>query len=117
MKKMNKETKLRGIIALVFTFFSIALTLVFFVLCLKDGESLLGTLVAAPMLGFIFGGMIVGFCHASVIHQKIKGLLLIPIAGWAIYLVLIIGIPYLGGWIFMLADLFRYLKAKKEVQS
>lgn len=69
---MNKETKLRGIIALVFTFFSIALTLVFFVLCLKDGESLLGTSVAAPMLGFTFGSMIVGFCHAFILpHSKV----------------------------------------------
>ena len=114
---MNKDIKLKGISALIFTIISAALTLIFFALSLKDGESFLGTLVAAPMLGFTFGGMIVGFCHASVIHQKIKGLLLIPIAGWAIYLMLIIGIPYLGGWIFMLVDLFKFLKSRKEAQS
>ena len=114
---MKNNTKFQGIFAMIFTVISVVLTIIFFVLCLKDGESFLGTLVAAPMLGFTFGGLIVGFCHASVIHQKIKGLLLIPIAGWAIYLMLIIGIPYLGGWIFMLVDLFKYLKSRKGEQS
>ena len=112
-----KKTKFLGIVAVIFTVLSLVLTVVFLVLCLKDGESFLESLIGAAMLGFTFGGMIPGFCHASAIHQKIKGLLLIPIAGWAIYLMLIIGIPYLGGWIFMLVDLFKFLKSRKEAQS
>ena len=64
---MKNNTKFQGIFAMIFTVISVVLTIIFFVLCLKDGESFLGTLVAAPMLGFTFGGMIPGFCHASVI--------------------------------------------------
>ncbi len=112
-----KKNKIPGIVALIFTVLSLALTVVFLVLSLKDGENFLKSLIGAPMLGFTIGGMIPGFCHASAIHQKIKFLLLIPFAGWAIYLMLIIGIPYLGGWIFMLVDLFRFLKSRKEAQS
>lgn len=118
---MNKDTKIRGIIALIFTFISIALSLIFFILFLMDGENIFESLLGAPLGGFLFGGIIVGFSHISAVHKKIKGvipvLLLIPGAGWMIYLMLIIGIPYLGGWIFMLSDLFKYWKAKKGEQS
>ena len=112
-----KKNKIPGIVAIIFTVLSLALTVVFLVLSLKDGENFLESLLGAAMLGFTFGGMIPGFCHVTAIHQKIKFLLLIPFAGWAIYLMLIIGVPYLGGWIFMLVDLFRFLKDRKGGQA
>ena len=113
---MNKETKLRGIAAMIFTVLSIALTIVFFVTFTKNGDSISDSLISSPMLGFTLGGMTIGFTHVSSIRRKIEGLLSIPLVGWAIGLLLIIGIPYFGGWIFMLADLFKYLKARKEAQ-
>lgn len=111
---MNKETKIRGIIAVIFTAMSVLGTIAFFIFALIDGNSFLESLTASPLYGFVFGGMIPGFLHISAVNKKIKGLLIIPVAGWMIYLLLVIGIPFMGGWVFMLKDLFLYLKSRKE---
>lgn len=100
---MNRNNKIRCIIALISTFISVVPAIIFFALCLKEGGNIFETLLGASMLGFTFGGMIVGFCHISAVHQKIKKLLLI-------------GIPYRGSRIFTLTDMSGYLKTGKVVQ-
>ena len=113
---MNKETKIRGIAAVIFTAISIVLAIIIFIYSLIDGEPFFSSLAASAILGFVIGGMVIGFSHITAVHRKISTVLYIPVAGWAIYLMLIIAIPYLGGAVFMLADLVKYLKAKKEMQ-
>lgn len=110
------EIRTRGIIAAVFTLLSTAATIVLTILTLANGEanSFLDALIGSALLGFVFGGLIPGLTHIGGIFNKIKKLLLIIPVGWAIFLVLIIGIPYLGGWIFMLTDLVKFIKMRRE---
>ncbi|MBP3271982.1 MAG: hypothetical protein J6M17_07105 [Ruminococcus sp.] len=114
---MDKKIKIRGIIAIIFSAASVIMTSEMFVNNIKNGSgSVINKLLGAALLGFILGGMIVGFTHIPEIHKKIKKTLTIPFAGWMAYLVLIFAIPYFGGWIFMLNDLVKFLKARKAVQ-
>ena len=112
----NKEIRTRGIIAAVFTALSVAATifLTIWILCSGEAESFIEALVGSALLGFVFGGWIPGLTHTGAVFDKIKKLLYLIPVGWAIFLVLIIGIPYLGGWIFMLVDLTKFIKARKE---
>ncbi len=112
----GREIRTHGVIAAIFTALSviatIALTIDFLVN--GDAESFGEAIISGAMLGFVFGGWIPGLTHIKSVFGKIKKLLYIFPVGWAFFLVLIIGIPYLGGWIFMLTDLVKFIRSKKE---
>lgn len=110
---MNKETKIRGIAATIFTALAVITTLILFVYFLLKGESFSQSIGAAALLGFFCCGLGIGISHISAIHKKLSNLLYIPFAGWGIYLVLILAIPYFGGAVFMLSDMIKYLRARK----
>ena len=115
----QKEIRIRGYIASVFTVISLLITLIFFIMTVSSGksESLGEIIVAGLILGFVLGGTIPGITHIKEIFNKIKKLLYIFPIGWAIFLVLILAVPYLGGWIFMFMDLVNFLKFRKEGKS
>ena len=68
---------------------------------------------ASPVC-FALGGMIPGFTHIDVVFAKLKFLLIIPVAGWMLFLIFILGVPMFGGWIFMLFDFVKFMKIKKQ---
>ncbi len=112
----DSELRTRGIIAAVFTAISAAATVALTIWALANGEakSFPDALLGSALLGFVFGGWIPGLTHIKSIFGKIKKLLYIFPVGWAIFLVLFLGIPYLGGWVFMLTDLVKFIKMRKE---
>ena len=71
-------------------------------------------IVSSLIVGFVVGGIFPGITHISAIFNRISRLLAFPFVGWAIWLWLIIGIPFLGGWLFMLVDLIKFLMLRKE---
>ena len=116
--KMNntdkKDIRIRGWIAVVFSVISAAIILVLFVMALLEHNTFIVSLGTGLMVGLVVGGIIPGFSHFSGILCKIEILLAIPIIGWAIWLYIIIGVPFLFGWIFMIVDLIKFLKLRKE---
>lgn len=112
----NKKIRIRGYIASVFTVISVLISLIVVLSALRSGsaDNIFEALAGGLIFGFVVGGTIPGITHIKEIFFKIAGLLGIPIVGWGVWLVLILGIPYLGGWTFMLADLFTFLKLRKE---
>lgn len=120
MNIMNKNTKIRGIVAIIFSVLSLVTTLELFINHMKSGlkpdQNVFSVLISSAIFGFVLVGFVVGLSHIPAIHKKIKKVLKVPFIGWMAYLVLIIAVPYLGGWIFMLNDLVKFLKARKAVQ-
>ena len=110
----KKEIKNRGWIAVVFTIISVVISIVLFFISLDEDEPIYEIIIAANMLGFIVGGLIPGITHLPHILSKLKLLIVLPYAGLIILTGLIICIPLLGGWLFMLIDLVKFLMLRKE---
>ena len=115
----RKVIKLRGIVAMIFAVLTvlaaIVLTIVF--LASGDAKSVGDAIGGAAVFSFSFGGLIPGFSHIDTIFSKLKFLLYIPVAGWVIFLILILGVPMFGGWIFMLVDFVKYMNLKKKEKT
>lgn len=111
-----------GASSVVFMIISAIIALVIFFISISDNPYFDKTpfteaLIASPILGLLIGGMMSGLLHIGSVYKKIKNLLYIPAFGWIIFICLIIGIPLYGGWIFMLCDFFKYLKARKQAKK
>ena len=109
----NKEIQLRGWVSIVCMVISAIIALMFFIKAVGN-DSLPEVIVSSLIVGFVVGGIFPGITHISAIFNKISRLLAFPFVGWAIWLWLIIGIPFLGGWLFMLVDLIKFLMLRKE---
>ena len=110
----KKEIKIRGWIAGVFTAVSIIITIALFFKFLGGDDPIHEVLAAAMLLGFVAGGLIPGISHLPSILNKSMILIAFPFIGWAIMICIIICIPTLCGWLFMLIDLVKFLLLKKE---
>lgn len=113
-KTERKEIKLRGWVAVVFAAISAVITLTFLIKSVGGDDPIHEVIAASLMFGFVIGGIVPGFTHVSAIFNKLKILLAFPVIGWAIMLELIIGVPFLGGWIFMIVDLVKFLLLRRE---
>lgn len=109
----NKEIRLRGWVSIVCMVISAIIALMFFIKAVGN-DSLPEVIVSSLIVGFVVGGIFPGITHISAIFNKISRLLAFPFVGWAIWLWLIIGIPFLGGWVFMLVDFVKFLMLRKE---
>lgn len=110
----RKDIIIRGWIAIVFSIITAAITLTFLIKSVGGDDPIHEVVAASLMFGFVVGGIIPGFTHICRIFDKIVPLLALPIIGWAIWLWLIIGVPFLGGWIFMIVDLVKFLLLRRE---
>lgn len=112
----SKAIRIRGTIAEIFIVVSLVVTLVVAFSVMKAGETnnFFEALIGGAFLGFIIGGWIPGITHIKTVYNKIKKLLYIFPVGWAIFMILILSVPLLGGWLFMFYDLVKFIKLKKE---
>lgn len=116
-KAIMKKSR-NGKTAAVFMVISAIITILLFIISLMDKNTpLIQSILLSPVFGIFIGGIIPGFLHIGNVFKKIKSLLYIPAFGWMLFLCLIIGVPYCGGWIFMLYDFFSYRKEKKQIKA
>ena len=114
-EQSKKEIRIRGYVAAVFTVITAAITIAVCIMGLKTGKSGFGECLEGGLIaGLVLGGCIPGFTHIKTVFNKIKVLLYFPFVGWAAWLVLILLIPYGGGFVFMFKDLIKFLKLRKE---
>ena len=110
----GKGKDISGIVSVIFLGISAVLTVVLFIASLKTGETFLKSFISAPILGLMLGGIIPGLCHIPAVNEKCSSLLLIPFLGWMLWLFIVLGLPFYGGWVFMLIDFIRYRRNKRE---
>lgn len=114
-EQSKKEIRIRGYIAAVFTVIAAVITIAVCIMGLKTGKSSFGACLAGGLIaGLVLGGCIPGVTHIKTVFRKIKNLLYFPFVGWAVWLVLILFIPYAGGFVFMFSDLIKFLRMRKE---
>ena len=110
----RKDIIIRGWIAIVFSIITTAITLTFLIKSVGGNDPIHEVIAASLIFGFVIGGIVPGFTHVSAIFNKLKILLAFPVIGWAIMLELVIGVPFLCGWIFMIIDLVKFLLLRRE---
>ncbi|MBQ8261264.1 MAG: hypothetical protein IJZ00_03160 [Lachnospiraceae bacterium] len=138
MQKLNRDRKISVILSWILSFFGMAAF--FYVMHTSYGwfddgwieeyaptafEFVLAISIVIWLSVFSLGGFIMGFIHTESTRKSFKKsfeiLLYIPIIGWyfyfVIYMILLLMLPFLCGWIFLFIDTFKLICRKPLVSA
>ena len=78
-----------------------------------NGEGILMTLIAMPVMFLLVGGVPYGWIMVSKVTKYIEWFLILPIIGWLIYFTLKLTAAAYIGWFFFIRALLSDMKQRK----